>query len=41
MYNGEIEGIIPVATVTDKAIEAVEKFLRQLKNADINIERAV
>ncbi len=30
-----------MAAVTDKTIEVVEKFLRQLKNADINIERAV
>jgi predicted nucleotidyltransferase len=30
-----------MATVTDKAIEVVEKFLRQLKAADIKIERAI
>lgn len=30
-----------MATVTDKAIEVAEKFIRQLKDADINVERAV
>jgi len=30
-----------MATVTDKAIEVVEKFLRQLKDANINVERAI
>jgi predicted nucleotidyltransferase len=30
-----------MATVTDKAIEVVEKFLKQLKNANINVEKAI
>ncbi len=30
-----------MTTAADRAIEAVEKFLRLLKDADINVERAV
>ncbi len=30
-----------MAVVTDKAIEVVEKFLKQLKDANIKVERAV
>ncbi len=30
-----------MAVVTDKAIEVAEKFLRQLKDSNINVERAV